>query len=427
LAKYCHIYIKIQIAKLNRFKLNYIKLLLAFLFVQTNSIANSFIEKDTIPNEVHLKDIQGVDLTDILHRIMHKKQFLINADSNQVKKYNYSIVPAAGYTLQTGFAGIVSGNLGFYEYETKDAKISNITSSLTYSEYSQIILPLTANIWFKNGKYNFVSDNRFISYPSNIYGLGGRTDPNKARTINFTGLKLHNKIVKTISKNWYAGLGLYYDQFWDITVLDPTTKRISALIQKELGKSETAVGPILNLLYDSRLNQINPENGTYFNLVYRDNFKYLGSDDNWQSITIDSSKYCQFPSGSNNVISLWSLELLTFSGKIPYLNMPSTGWYDQYNSGRGYIQSRFRGRNMYYLESEYRFGITQNGLIGGVVFANVQSYSGDLSVTYNTLLPGYGAGIRIKVNEHSRTNIGLDYGFGKNGSGGFYVNLGEVF
>ena len=427
MAKYCHIYIKIQIAKLNRFKLNYIKLLLAFLFVQTNSIANSFIEKDTIPNEVHLKDIQGIDLTDILHRIMHKKQFLINADSNQVKKYNYSIVPAAGYTLQTGFAGIVSGNLGFYEYETKDAKISNITSSLTYSEYSQIILPLTANIWFKNGKYNFVSDNRFISYPSNIYGLGGRTDPNKARTINFTGLKLHNKIVKTISKNWYAGLGLYYDQFWDITVLDPTTKRISALIQKELGKSETAVGPILNLLYDSRLNQINPENGTYFNLVYRDNFKNLGSDDNWQSITIDARKYFPFPSGSKNVIALWSLEWLTLSGKIPYLNMPSTGWDDQYNSGRGYIQSRFRGRNMYYLESEYRFGITQNGLIGGVVFANVQSYSGDLSVTYNTLLPGYGAGIRIKVNEHSRTNIGLDYGFGKNGSGGFYVNLGEVF
>jgi hypothetical protein len=427
LAKYCHIYIKIQIAKLNRFKLNYIKLLLAFLFVQTNSIANSFIEKDTIPNEVHLKDIQGVDLTDILHRIMHKKQFLINVDSNQVKKYNYSIVPAAGYTLQTGFAGIVSGNLGFYEYETKDAKISNITSSLTYSEYSQIILPLTANIWFKNGKYNFVSDNRFISYPSNIYGLGGRTDPNKARTINFTGLKLHNKIVKTISKNWYAGLGLYYDQFWDITVLDPTTKRISTLIQKELGKSETAVGPILNLLYDSRLNQINPENGTYFNLVYRDNFKNLGSDDNWQSVTIDARKYFPFPSGSKNVIALWSLEWLTLSGKIPYLNMPSTGWDDQYNSGRGYIQSRFRGRNMYYLESEYRFGITQNGLIGGVVFANVQSYSGDLSVTYNTLLPGYGAGIRIKVNEHSRTNIGLDYGFGKNGSGGFYVNLGEVF
>lgn len=427
MAKYCHIYIKIQIAKLNRFKLNYIKLLLAFLFVQTNSIANSFIEKDTIPNEVHLKDIQGVDLTDILHRIMHKKQFLINVDSNQVKKYNYSIVPAAGYTLQTGFAGIVSGNLGFYEYETKDAKISNITSSLTYSEYSQIILPLTANIWFKNGKYNFVSDNRFISYPSNIYGLGGRTDPNKARTINFTGLKLHNKIVKTISKNWYAGLGLYYDQFWDITVLDPTTKRISTLIQKELGKSETAVGPILNLLYDSRLNQINPENGTYFNLVYRDNFKNLGSDDNWQSVTIDARKYFPFPSGSKNVIALWSLEWLTLSGKIPYLNMPSTGWDDQYNSGRGYIQSRFRGRNMYYLESEYRFGITQNGLIGGVVFANVQSYSGDLSVTYNTLLPGYGAGIRIKVNEHSRTNIGLDYGFGKNGSGGFYVNLGEVF
>ena len=57
----------------------------------------------------------------------------------------------------------------------------------------------------------------------------------------------------------------------------------------------------------------------------------------------------------------------------------------------------------------------------------MQSYSGDLSSTYATLLPGYGAGLRFKINKHSRTNICLDYGIGKNGSGGFYVNLGEVF
>ena len=343
------------------------------------------------------------------------------------RKYNYSIVPAAGYTLQTGFAGIVSANLGFYNYEENDAKLSNIASSITYSEYNQVILPLNANIWFNKGNYNFVSDNRYISYPSSIYGLGGRTDPNKARTINFSGLKLHNKLVKSFSTNWLAGLGLYYDQFWDISVLDPTTKRISTLIQKELGKSETAVGPIADILYDSRTNQINPDKGTFFTLLYRYNATQLGSDNDWQSLIIDTRKYFKFPENSQNILAFWNLEWLTLSGKIPYLIMPSTGWDDQYNSGRGYIQSRFRGRNMSYLESEYRFQISRNGLFGGVVFANVQSYSGDLSSTYATLLPGYGAGLRFKINKHSRTNICLDYGIGKNGSGGFYVNLGEVF
>lgn len=400
---------------------------LALCFPISPLKASTFILYDTIPLEVHKHILEEKDLIDITHRFIHKKQFEQLKDSNVIKKFNYSIIPAAGYTLQTGFAVALSTNLGFYEYETKEAKLSSIASSLTYSEYDQIIMPLSANIWFNRGKYNFVSDNRYISYPSNIYGLGGRTDPNKARTINFTGLKLHNRILSSIGNNWFAGVGLYYDQFWDITVMDPTTKRISALIQKELGKSERSVGPVLNILYDSRLNQINPNNGAYFNVIYRNNLPALGSDQQWQSLIVDARKYFKFPEQSKNILAFWTLEWLTLNGNIPYLNMPSTGWDDQYNTGRGYIQSRFRGRNMYYLESEYRFGILKNGLLGGVVFANLQSFSGELSSTYSSLLPGYGAGLRIKVNKHSNTNIALDYGLGKNGSSGFFVNLGEVF
>lgn len=392
-----------------------------------NKINDSTNSNKGLKIEVHDQDILGKDITDIVTHFFYKKKGVIQDSNFNPHKFNYSFVPAAGYTLQTGFAGIVSANLGFYNYEQKDAKLSNIATSVTYSEYNQIILPLSANIWFNNGVYNFVSDNRYISYPSSIYGLGGKTDPNKARTINFAGLKLHNKLVKSFSTNWLAGLGIYYDQFWDISVSDPTTKRISLLIQKELGKSETSVGPIANILYDSRTNQINPATGSFFNVLYRYNATQMGSDNEWQALIVDTRKYFKFPANSQNVLAFWNLEWLTLSGKIPYLNMPSTGWDDQYNSGRGYIQSRFRGRNMSYLESEYRFQISHNGLFGGVVFANVQSYSGDLSSTYATLLPGYGAGVRFKINKHTRTNICLDYGIGKNGSGGFYVNLGEVF
>ena len=39
----------------------------------------------------------------------------------------------------------------------------------------------------------------------------------------------------------------------------------------------------------------------------------------------------------------------------------------------------------------------------------------------------YGFGIRIKVNKVSNTNIAIDYGFGLDGSHGFFVNLGELF
>jgi hypothetical protein len=40
---------------------------------------------------------------------------------------------------------------------------------------------------------------------------------------------------------------------------------------------------------------------------------------------------------------------------------------------------------------------------------------------------GYGAGIRIKLNKHSNTNVAIDYAFGQGGSQGIFMNLGEVF
>src|SRR5258705_483565 len=74
-----------------------------------------------------------------------------------------------------------------------------------------------------------------------------------------------------------------------------------------------------------------------------------------------------------------------------------------------------------------QFGITNNGLIGGVVFVNAQSFSNYPGNEFDAVWPGYGLGIRIKANKNSNTNIGIDYGFGLGNSRGLFVNLGELF
>jgi hypothetical protein len=394
----------------------YIILLLVFSnknFAQSDSLFNN---NKSINNEK--------DLGDFFKKLVkNKKQDSLSGTT--IKKYNISILPAIGYTLQTGFAGVVSSNVGFYNTNSDDAKMSTITSSVTYSQYDQIIFPLYADIWSKNGKYNFISDNRYISYPSNIFGLGGTTDPNKGHTIDFDQIKLHETVLRKITKDLYGGVGFYYDNFYNIKVLDPQTRRINVFIQKEIGTTEVESGPIFKVLYDSRKNQINPDKGNFLNLTLRQNLQEFGSSKEWASMLIDARKYINFPRGSKNTLALWSFNWLTIAGNPNYLLLPSTGWDDQYNTGRGYIQSRFRGKQMVYFESEYRFNISSNGLLGAVVFGNVQSFNGNIR-KYDNYLPGYGAGIRIKLNKHSGANLCLDYGFG-NGSQGLFVNLGEIF
>jgi hypothetical protein len=82
---------------------------------------------------------------------------------------------------------------------------------------------------------------------------------------------------------------------------------------------------------------------------------------------------------------------------------------------------------MVYGEMEYRYRITRNGLVGGVVFLNAETFSAAPGTRLQAVQPGYGPGLRIKLNKVSRTNIDLDYGFGTQGSHGLFVNVGELF
>ncbi|MBN8837113.1 MAG: BamA/TamA family outer membrane protein [Sphingobacteriia bacterium] len=399
-------------------------LLYISIFIAQRSLSQSDSLK-AITKETELGSIPDKDLKDVFSRKKSNKTEDSIASKHKTKNYFLTVVPAAGYTLQTGFAGIISGNLGYYNDRGEDAKISTISTSVTYSQYNQIILPLFADIWSRGGKYNFISDNRYISYPSDIFGLGGATDPNQGHTIDFSQIKLHQTVLRKLFKNFYGGIGYYYDYFWNIKIIDPQTRLINVFIQKKIGTTAAASGPVFKVLYDSRANQINPEKGNYLNIVLRQNLQQLGSDDEWASLLIDARKYFSFPSGSKNTLAFWSYNWLTLAGDLNYLLLPSTGWDDQYNTGRGYIQSRFRGKQMIYFETEYRYRISRNGLFGGVIFFNVEHFAGNQR-PYDNLLPGYGAGLRIKLNKNSGANLCLDYGFG-NGSKGFYVNLGEVF
>jgi len=342
-------------------------------------------------------------------------------------KVRISALPAAGYTLQTGFAIIGVANAVFHTSKEANENVSSIVTNVTYSQYKQIIFPIQGNIWTKDNKYNIVSDWRYLKFPSLTYGLGGYTSLTDGYSIDYSALRIHQSLLKRMIPDIYAGLGYDFDYFWNIKELDPPAGKETDFERYGLQKTETASGVTVNFLFDDRKNSVNADSGEYASITYRPNFTFLGSDANWQSLIFDLRKYIRLPAGTENVLAFWSYDWFTLGGNPPYLLLPSTGGDPYTNTGRGYIQGRYRGRNMLYLEGEYRFQITNNGLLGGVVFANAESFTEQASNNFEVISPGYGAGLRIKLNKFSRTNVAVDYGFGVGGSRGFFVNLGEVF
>ncbi len=363
------------------------------------------------------------DLIDIARKVFDKHA---KPRADTTVQPRLSAVPAAGYSLQTGFAVLLVANGAFYTSKPAETNMSTVLTSLTYSQQKQIIFPVQSNIWTKNNKYNIVTDWRYLKYPSYTYGLGGYTSFYDQYTIDYNAIRLHQTFYRKVATNFYAGIGYNFDYFWNIKEVDPPKGKLTDFEEYGLSNTEQASGITFNVLYDTRRNSINPDNGIYANLIYRPNLTFLGNEFTWRSLVADFRKYVKMP-GKGNILAFWSYDWLTLSGQPPYLMLPNTGGDPFSNTGRGYIQGRYRGKNMLYAEGEYRFAISGNDLLGGVVFANLQTFTEEESNRFEVFMPGYGAGIRIKLNKFSKTNIALDYGLGIQGSGGFFVNLGEVF
>jgi hypothetical protein len=380
--------------------------------------------------------VAQVDMSDVFRDVFKSKRLNKAAPvntSNEKEKF-FAIFPAIGYTLQTRLAVILAGNVAFYAQKDTADKLSTITSSIAYTENNQIVLPIQSNIWTKGNKYNLFGDWRISKYPQDTYGLGGTNSIDSDDHIVYSYARIYETVQRRINNNFYAGFGYNLDYHWGIQEqgYDDGGGRSSTYVKYTAANQHDSTRTIssglsLNLLYDSRDNPINPTQGEYVNMVLRNNFTFMGSDQNWQSLLVDARKY--FTVGhTNNVLAFWTYNWLVLKGNPPYLDLPSTSWDTYTNTGRGYIQGRFRSRQMLYFESEFRFHITRNGLLGGVTFLNAQSFSqwpGNFNFQY--VQPAAGLGLRVKLNKTSKTNIDIDYGWGLGGSSGLFVNIAEVF
>ena len=271
-----------------------------------------------------------------------------------------------------------------------------------------------------------MGDFKFFKYPQSTFGLGSNSNINHEDPMDYSYIRFYETVLRHVVGDFYAGAGYIFDDHYDITYQGNSFTSPGFTFYGHPRRS-IATGYTLNGLFDSRDNAINPQKGLYANVIFRSTIKDLGATSEWQSLIVDVRKYIKFPEGSHNILALWSYDWLILDGHPGYLDLPSTQWDANSATGRGYIQGRFRGAQMVYFEAEYRYRLTANGLIGGVIFANAQSFSAQQGTKLQSIQPAFGPGLRIKLNKLSNTNISIDYGFGNQGSRGLFIDVGEAF
>ena len=180
---------------------------------------------------------------------------------------------------------------------------------------------------------------------------------------------------------------------------------------------------------DTRDNSINAARGWLASSTYRTFFDgFLGGNSSWQEFDIDVRTYRPLSSNARQTLAFWLLSALVTGGAAPYFDLPGTGGDFAGRSARGYSEGRYRGPHLVYGEIEYRATLVPSGLFGIVGFMNTTTVDGapDQKL-FQSFAPAAGGGVRVLLDKRSKTNLCVDYGWGRQGSHGLYLGMQEAF
>ena len=373
-----------------------------------------------------------------------------------------AVLPAFAYNPTVGFLFGAVGIFGMYLGDPETTTISSVQAMVLYTTKSQFITQVNSTILTERNTWEFQGDWRFMIFNQDTFGLGtGHSPVSQGFTINGIGttaavegaqhmdmnlLRFRQNALRQVWGGLYVGPGLSFDRYYgivdqrlDLSASPPVVTSHYAYnsIEGFGTKAYNTSGLSLNVLYDTRDSTINAYKGVYASLSYQWNPTWFGSSKDSSFLSAELRTYLGLSSSvPRNVLAFWVIAQGQVSGALPYLALPSIGWDAKNRTGRGWIQGRFRGTSEVYTEAEWRFRITDNGLLGGVVFANMSTFTRPA-----VSIPGYteageslfehprfagGVGLRIMQNRQSRTNITLDLTVADK-TVGFYFGVGEAF
>jgi len=391
------------------------------LFAQSSTVDSTHAIIDTMPLSSQM------DIIDVLKKVFRPNK--VPKKEPGSGSFFWTAIPYPTYSIATGFAAAFPVNLSFYTNPKERGELSFFNNMFQYTQFNQTIAFSLSNLFFGHDKWELIGDWRFYNFPTYTYGLGTNTTAADQDRIDYSYVRVYELVMRRLAPNFDVGLGYHLDYRWDIE--DEAFQQQGIITDFQaygFSKRSTSTGFSANLLYDSRSNANTPRTGTYLSLQFRVNLQAMGSNSNWNQVIIDARKYVPLPTGKwRTLLAFWGYGWFVVNGNAPYLDLPSTGGDMFNNTGRGYALGRYRGTDMLYFETEFRFGIMRNGLLGGVVFANMESYTQWPATYFGDFQPGVGCGLRLKLNKRTDTNSAIDFGIGTHGSKGFAFNLNEVF
>jgi hypothetical protein len=254
-------------------------------------------------------------------------------------------------------------------------------------------------------------------FPDTFYGVGADTSADDSEP--YTGDVFDLEAIP----RWRIIDSLY---------VGPSLRVMSASVVELEDGGQLAAGDILgsdggltlqvgvSAFWDVRDSTLYPTRGGVARLNVRHSLPELGSDYRFDMLRLEARRYLTLPWRSRHILALMGLIELR-RGEPPFYDLGRLGGSEIM---RGYYEGRYRERQYYALQAEYRAPLFWRvGAVGFVSLGGVARDVGAELFEYPRLAGG--GGLRVAPLADVPINIRLDVAYGDVPS--FYFNLGEAF
>lgn len=329
--------------------------------------------------------------------------------------------PVVTYSPETNLAfGTGAKYLFKFNGSGEETRASNIPMSIRYTLNNQFIFYSGFEVFINQEKWVIEGNLLFQNYPRLFYGKGNNSSKNSKLEYNYYQFLAEPIFLKEILIRYlFAGAGLRFNTIYNVQYENSNTLNIENI---DGFNGSTSSGIEAAVLYDSRNNILNADDGWYIEATYGIYSQALGGTHNFELIRIDARHFLKVSISGNDVLGFQLLGRFS-NGDVPFNELSLLGGKDIM---RGYREGRYVDRNLIAGQMEYRksFGNSRWGAVaflgGGDVSSKVDRFN------LKSIRPSYGIGIRFKLDKTENLNLRFDYGIGQ-GSNYFYFTIAEAF
>ncbi len=352
--------------------------------------------------------------------IVNKKAHLFEEFEDSSGKSNFIVYPTLAYTPETKTeVGLVNLYL-FYANHNKKNRLSEVNTFSFYTAEKQYGFLLDHAIYGDGDKLFFLGRGKFQHFPMKYYGIGMNTPEEGYDIVSNTNIQLRERVLRKIKRNFFIGAEFDFQKMYNVefSALNPIGYDYPTGY-----KGSSNIGFGMGLVYDNRKNVMNVRKGLFAELALLNYSKSFGSTNSFVSTQLD---FRYFREGFNpkDVLALQGSALLN-NGDVPFNQMAMIGGESMM---RGYYLGRFRDKNSFTSQAEYRFlpfGFSKR--LGAAAFISTATVAPSAKSLFSSSFKmAGGVGARYLLFKSKDIFVRFDLGFTPEGNG-YYFYIGEAF